>query len=146
MLDFDLAALYGVETKVLNQAVRRNADRFPDDFMFRLSPEEVFNLKSQIVTSSLWGGRRKRPNAFTEHGVAMLSSVLRSSRAVAVNIQIMRAFVELRRTGEMTAGLEQKLDALEKRYDRQFQGVFEAIRQMMLPSKVPKRRIGYRPD
>ena len=143
LLDSDLAFLYGVETKVLNQAVRRNVARFPSDFMFPLSAEESANLKSQIVTSSAWGGRRKRPHAFTEQGVAMLSSVLRSPRAVAVNIEIVRAFVELRRALETTAGLARKLEALERRYDGQFMSVFEAIRQLMLPTKSPTKRIGY---
>lgn len=146
ILDFDLASLYEVETKALNQAVRRNLERFPADFMFRLTTEEIANLKSQIVTSSSWGGRRKRSYAFTEQGVAMLSSVLRSRRAVLVNVQIMRAFVELRRTLETTAGLARKLEALERRYDGQFQSVFEAIRQLMLPVKQSTRRIGYKQE
>ncbi len=143
LLDSDLAFLYGVETKALNQAVRRNAARFPLDFMFPLTAEEGANLKSQIVTSSAWGGRRKRPYAFTEQGVAMLSSVLRSPRAVAVNIEIVRAFVELRRALETTAGLARKLETLERRYDGQFKNVFEAIRQLMIPSKSATKKIGY---
>lgn len=143
LIDFDLARLYGVETKALNQAVKRNAERFPPDFMFGLTKDEMTNLKSQTVTSSPWGGRRKAPYAFTEHGVAMLSSVLRSPRAVAVNIEIVRTFVELRRTAETTAGLASKLEALERRYDGQFKTVFEAIRQLMLPPRSPTKRIGY---
>jgi hypothetical protein len=144
LLDSDLAELYGVDTRVLNQAVRRNASRFPSDFMFQLTAEDVGNLKSQTVTSRSWGGRRKRPSAFTEQGVAMLSSVLRSPRAIAVNIEIMRTFVELRRTLETTAGLARKIEELERRYDSQFKSVFEAIRQLMLPAKPTARRIGYR--
>jgi hypothetical protein len=144
LLDEDLARLYGVETKVLNQAVRRNKARFPVDFMFQLTKVEAANLKSQIVTSRSHGGRRKATSAFTEQGVAMLSSVLRSPRAVAVNIEIMRAFVALRRTLETTAGLAHKIEALEVRYDGQFADVFEAIRQLVLPADQPKRRIGYK--
>ena len=144
LLDAHLAELYGVETRVLNQSVRRNADRFPADFMFRLSREEVDRLRSQIVISTSRGGRRWRPSAFTEQGVAMLSSVLRSPRAVAVNVEIMRAFVELRRVIESTAGLSRKLDALERKYDGQFQSVFEAIRQLMAPPDRPRRRIGFK--
>lgn len=144
LLDAHLAELYGVETRVLNQSVRRNADRFPADFMFRLSREEVDRLRSQIVISNSRGGRRWRPSAFTEQGVAMLSSVLRSPRAVAVNVEIMRAFVELRRVIESTAGLSRKLDALERKYDGQFQSVFEAIRQLMAPPDRPRRRIGFK--
>src|SRR5438132_9406726 len=131
MLSQDLAILYGVAVKVLNQAVKRNAVRFPTDFVFQLQPEELANLKSQFVTSS-WGGlRRARPYAFTEQGVAMLSSVLKSKRAVQVNIAIMRAFVRLR---ELIAGhqdLARKLAELEKRYDAQFKVVFDAIRNLM---------------
>jgi hypothetical protein len=144
MLDLDLAELYEVPTKVLNQAVRRNKDRFPADFMFRLNAREFEILRSQSVTSSGWGGTRYPPNAFTEQGVAMLSSVLNSRRAIQVNIAIIRAFVRLR---EMLAGhadLARKLHALEKKYDHQFQVVFEAIRQLMAPPKPPKRRrIGF---
>jgi len=141
LLDADLAILYEVETKVLNQAVRRNIDRFPDDFAFRLSDEEFAILRSQTVTSS-WGGRRYPPYAFTEQGVAMLSSVLRSTRAVSVNIEIMRAFVHLRRLLATHEDLARKLTELEKRYDQQFAVVFEAIRQLMAPEpRTP--RIGF---
>ncbi len=141
-----LAALYEVETKVLNQAVKRNAERFPEDFMFQLSADEFANWKSQIVTSNPAAkmGVRRRPYAFTEQGVAMLSSVLRSDRAVAVNIEIMRAFVRLRRLLASHAELARKLGALEKKYDAQFKVVFDAIRQLMIPPSAPdRRRIGF---
>lgn len=143
MLGADLAALYEVETKALIQAVKRNIDRFPDDFMFQLTKQEVSNLKSQIVTSS-WGGRRYPPYAFTEQGVAMLSSVLRSKRAIRVNVEIMRVFVRIR---EMLAGhedLARKLVALERKYDTQFKVVFDAIRELMKPPEPRKKRsIGF---
>ncbi len=143
MVDHDLAQLYQVETRALLQAVKRNIERFPPDFMFQLTQEEARNLRSQFVTSS-WGGRRYLPYAFTEQGVAMLSSVLRSSRAVQVNIEIMRAFVRLRRLVDSNAELRRRLDELEKKYDAQFASVFEAIRQLMQPAPVPpKRRIGF---
>ena len=141
MLDADLATLYEVETKVLNQAVRRNIDRFPGDFAFRLSRDEFAILRSQTVTSR-WGGRRYPPYAFTEQGVAMLSSVLRSRRAVNVNIEIMRAFVHLRRLLATHKDLADKLDELEKRYDRQFRVVFDAIHQLMAPPE-PLTKIGF---
>jgi len=133
MLDADLAALYGVETRVLIQAVKRNIERFPMDFMFRLTRGEFKILRSQIVTSRRWGGRRYPPYAFTEQGVAMLSSVLRSGRAVQVNIEIMRAFVRLRRMLASNAELAAKLAALERKYDEQFKVVFDAIRRLMAP-------------
>ncbi len=142
MLDFDLAALYGVNTKVLNRAVRRNLDRFPDDFMFALSDQEFDDLRFQIGTSR-WGGRRYRPYAFTEQGVAMLSSVLRSERAVKVNIEIMRAFVRLRALLSSHEELARKLAALEKKYDVQFKAVFDAIRQLMTPPEPRRRPIGF---
>ena len=143
MLDQDLAAMYGVETRVLVQAVKRNLDRFPEDFMFQLSKDEFANLKSQIVISS-WGGRRTRPYAFTEQGVAMLASVLRSKRAILVNIEIMRTFVRLRRILATHEELACKLAALERRYDRQFKLIFDAIREIMTPKEPPKRRqIGF---
>lgn len=145
LLDADLAALYEVETKALVRAVKRNVERFPEDFMFQLSQKEFDELRSQLGASSSWGGRRYRPYAFTEQGVAMLSSVLRSRRAVLVNVEIMRAFVRLRRMLESNAGLARKLDALEKRYDAQFKVVFEAIRELMAPlAEPPRRRIGFR--
>ena len=144
LLDEDLARLYGVAVKQLNQQVRRNLDRFPEDFMFRLDADERANLRSQFVTSSSWGGRRYEPMAFTEQGVAMLSSVLRSPRAVQVNVEIMRAFVRLRRMLESNAELSRKLDALERKYDGQFRAVFDAIRELMTPARKPGKRIGFR--
>ena len=139
MLDADLAELYGVETRVLVQAVRRNNERFPDDFMFRLSSQEFAFLRSQSVTSSQWGGRRYPPYAFTEQGVAMLSSVLRSKRAVQVNIEIMRAFVRLREMLATHKDLARKLAAMERKYDAQFKVVFDAIRKLMAPPPARKR-------
>jgi hypothetical protein len=142
MLSPDLAELYGVPPKALVQAVKRNLERFPSDFMFQVTPAEFANLKSQIVTSS-WGGvRRALPYAFTEQGVAMLSSVLRSPRAIAVHVEIMRAFVRLRRMVASVEELGRKLAGLEQRYDAQFKVVFEAIRQLMQPLERP--RIGFR--
>jgi hypothetical protein len=142
LLDRDLATLYGVEVRILNQAVRRNIDRFPSDFMFQLSTEEFQNLKSQFVTSS-WGGVRKKPLAFTEQGVAMLSSVLKSKRAIQVNITIMRAFVELRRMMDLNKELLSRIEKLEEKYDRKFLVVFEAIKQLMKEDAVPKHKIGF---
>ena len=145
ILDKDLAALYGVSTKNLNKAVSRNLDRFPDDFMFQLDLQEVINLKFQFGTSS-WGGTRKLPRAFTEQGVAMLSSVLNSKRAVQVNIEIMRAFVKLRELLASHKDLALKLAEMEKKYDSQFKVVFDAIRELMTPIEPPsKPRIGFRP-
>jgi hypothetical protein len=143
LLDTTLAELYGVETRALVQAVKRNLDRFPDDFMFQLTSEEFSNLKSQNVISSGWGGRRTEPYAFTEQGVAMLSSVLKSKRAVEVNVEIMRAFVRLRRASDQQSELMLRLDALEERYDRQFGQVFEAIRALISEKVTPRRRIGF---
>ncbi len=146
MLDSDLASLYGVETRALNQAVRRNADRFPGDFIFQLSDEEFENWKSQIVTSNPAAkmGLRKRPFAFTEQGVAMLSSVLRSPRAAAVNVEIMRTFVRLRQMLGSNVELAGRLDELEKKYDARFRAVFDAIRRLMAPPPPPPRqRIGF---
>ena len=143
MLDEDLATLYEVGTKMLVRAVKRNRDRFPADFAFQLSDEEFEHLRSQIGTSSSWGGRRYAPYAFTEQGVAMLSSILRSPRAVSVNIEIMRAFVRLRQMLVSHADLARKLDALEKTYDAQFKVVFDALRQLMQPPVKPKRSIGF---
>jgi len=128
ILDRDLASLYEVEVRTLNQSVKRNIKRFPNDFMFQLSPEEFKNLKSQFVISS-WGGVRKLPLAFTEQGVAMLSGLLNSERAIKVNIEIMRAFVQLRK--------------LESKYDEQFKIVFEAIRQLIREDDKPKGKIGF---
>lgn len=145
MLDEDLARLYDVETRILTRAVRRNADRFPPDFMFQPSDQEVANLRSQIgISSSSYGGRRYRPLVFTEQGIAMLSTVLRSKKAVRVNIEIMRAFVKLRAFISSNQELARKLAELEQRYDRQFKVVFDAIRGLMSPTGPPKqRRIGF---
>ncbi|MBI2802929.1 MAG: ORF6N domain-containing protein [Gammaproteobacteria bacterium] len=145
LLDADLAALYEVPTKVLVQAVKRNAERFPADFMFQLSEQEFARLRSQFVTSNGGGrgGRRTAPYAFTEQGVAMLSTVLRSPRAIAVNIEIMRAFVRLREALTSHQDLARKFAALEAKYDAQFTTVFEAIRQLMLPPSTKRRGIGF---
>jgi hypothetical protein len=146
MLDRDLASLYGVPTKVLVQAVKRNAARFPADFMFQLSKEELENWRSQIVTSNARArmSLRRQPYAFTEQGVAMLSSVLRSARAVQVNIEIMRAFVRMRQILATHADLARKLNDLERKYDVQFKMVFDAIRELMAPPPDTKRgKIGF---
>lgn len=150
MLDADLAQLYGVKTKALNQAVKRNIERFPVDFMFRLTEEERRRvLRSQIVTSkSVRGGRRYLPMVFTEQGVAMLSGVLNSPRAIQVNIAIMRAFVKLRQMLASRKDLAWKLAELERKlstHNAQIQSLFEAIRQLMAPRKSPYRRIGFHP-
>jgi hypothetical protein len=152
MLDADLAELYQVETFNLNKAVKRNIDRFPQDFMFQLTKQEADSLRFQIGMSKTEGrgGRRYLPYVFTEHGVAMLSTVLNSERAVKVNIEIMRAFVRLRQMLASNAELARKLDALEKKYDAQFKVVFDAIRQLMTPpvtrkrKRKRKRKIGFR--
>ena len=162
LLDADLAGLYGVATKVLNQAVKRNAERFPEDFMFQLTPEESEAMRSQIVTASsrdggIWSqsvtssrkhrGATYRPYAFTEQGVAMLSSVLRSPRAVEVNIAIMRTFVQLRRLMDSNRDLARRIEALERRYDEQFASVFDAIKRLVAEDEGrkarPKRRVGF---
>jgi len=145
MLDFHPAELYGIEVKFLKRAVRRNVDRFPHDFMFELTNEEYDVLRSQFGTSS-WGGRRYPPYAFTEQGVAMLSSVLRSQRAVQVNIQIIRTFVKLREIISTHKELAFKLKQLEtkvERHDEEIQAIFEAIHQLMAPPEKPKRPIGF---
>jgi len=142
MLDRDLAALFGVATRDLNKAVTRNLDRFPGDFMVQLTKDEFANLKFHFGTSR-WGGARKPPRAFTEQGVAMLSGVLRSKRAVQVNIEIMRTFVRLREMLASHVELARKLAALEKKVDYQYRAVFEAIRQLMVPLEKPKRRLGF---
>jgi hypothetical protein len=162
MLDSDLARLYGVDVRTLNQAVRRNSARFPADFVFRLTANEARTLRSQIVLSNLRARRRAlrsqtvildngrgrhrkyTPYAFTEQGVAMLSSVLRSPRAIVVNVEIMRAFVQLRRLLDSNAELTRRLAELERKYDGQFKVVFDAIRQLMSPSPRSSRRIGFR--
>ena len=143
MLSPDLAELYEVETKVLIQAVKRNQDRFPEDFMFQLNATEFENLKSQFVTSSWGGARRARPYAFTEQGIAMLSGILRSKRAVQVNIEIMRAFVQLREMLISHQELAHRLDDMENKYDAQFKVVFDAIRQLATSSSKSKRQIGF---
>lgn len=148
MLDSDLAELYGVEVRALNQAVKRNPGRFPPDFMFSLTQQEVALLRSQNVISNAplpaRGGRRTLPFAFTEQGVAMLSSVLKSERAVQANVEIMRAFVRLRSMAAQNLVLARRLDERESKYDRQFKVVFDAIRELMTPSApTPKRRIGF---
>lgn len=144
MIDRDLAELYGVETKQLKRAVRRNIDRFPTDFMFEMTKEELNNWRCQIGTSnSIKMGLRYTPLAFTEQGVAMLSSVINSKRAIQVNIQIMRTFTRLR---EMLAGhkdLQKKIEEMESKYDKQFRVVFEAIKQLLKEEKNPKRKIGF---
>jgi len=144
MLDRDLAELYQVPTRRLNEQVKRNLTRFPADFMFQLSDEEAENLRSQFATSSTsHGGRRYLPYVFTEQGVAMLSSVLNSERAVQVNIAIMRTFVKLRQMLASNADLARKLAAMEKKYDSQFKMVFDAIRELMRPPEPKKRKIGF---
>ncbi len=144
MLDADLAVLYGVTTKRLNEQVRRNIARFPGDFMFRLTLEEVESLRSQFATSNKGrGGRRYAPLVFTEQGIAMLSTVLNSERAIQANIEIMRAFVRLRELMATRKDLAKKLEALEKKYDAQFKVVFDAIRQLMAPPEPKKRKIGF---
>lgn len=158
MLDAELAALYGVETKVLVQAIKRNIERFPADFMFQLSTEEFANLRSQFVTSSSgYGGRRYAPYAFTEQGVAMLSSVLNSQRAIAINIEIMRAFVQVRSMAathqdlaKQLAELQDKTESLAMSHDTfsrntraQLKQVFDALRELMTPPEPPKRPIGF---
>ena len=143
ILDADLADLYGVATRVLVQAVKRNLERFPADFMFQLTKEEFAVLRSQTGTSRGWGGRRYPPYAFTEQGVAMLASVLNSRRAVQVNIEIMRAFVRMRRMLASHAKLEKKLLELEEKYDGQFAIVFEALKHLMAPPEPKHRRIGF---
>lgn len=149
MLDSDLAELYEVETKVLVQAVKRNAERFPKDFMFQLFDREMEVLRSQIVTSNgieaqiKRGGRRYNAYAFTELGVAMLSSVLKSDRAVAVNIQIMRTFVQLRNMLMTYDALRKKIESMERKYDKQFKAVFDVLRQLLKEEEEPKRKIGF---
>jgi len=152
MLDEDLADLYGVETKRLVEQVKRNLERFPRDFMFQLSKDEAAALRSQIATSNAGrGGRRYAPYVFTEQGVAMLSSVLRSKRAIAVNIEIVRAFVELRRVAGSFAALQTKLEELERamtgrldQHDEQLDQIFKILHQLITPPQRPKRPVGFR--
>ena len=146
MLDYDLAALYGVETRALKQAVRRNPDRFPNDFMFELSEQEIDTVVSQFVIPDRRRFGGAKPMAFTEQGIAMLSSVLNSERAIKVNIAIMRAFVKLRQTLETNRELAQKFSELERRvgkHDEEISAILEAIRQLMAPPERPRREIGF---
>ena len=143
MLDRDLAELYGVETRTLNQSVRRNLERFPPDFMFELTRDEIAGISQFVTSSSLKFS--KRVTAFTEQGVAMLSSVLRSKRAIAVNVEIMRTFAKLRQILTSNAELALRLDELEGKYDRQFKVVFDAIRLLMNPTPSNRKEIGFRP-
>ncbi len=147
MIDRDIAALYGVETKVLNQAVKRNRERFPEDFMFQLTQSELENWKSQIVTSNKEKmGLRRRPYAFTEHGILMLSSVLNSERAIQVNIQIMRTFNKLRELMIEHQDLRDKIEELEKKYDYQFKVIFDTIKKLLDPPQKRKGPIGFQPQ
>lgn len=142
MLDRDLAELYGVETEQITRQVRRHIDRFPDDFLLQLTQKEVTNLIRHFGGST-WGGTRKPPFAFTEHGILMLSSVLNSQQAILVNIQIMRTFTKLRKILESHQELRQKIEEIEKKYDHQFRVVFDAIKKILAPPKKPKRQIGF---
>ena len=142
-MDQDLAELYNVDTKVLIQSVKRNIKRFPGDFMFQLTKEEFIDLRSQFVTSS-WGGRRYYPYAFTEQGVAMLSSVLNSERAIRVNIQIIRTFTQLRELLATHKDLREKIENIEKKYDKQLREIFEAIKHLLAEKTKPKNPIGFR--
>lgn len=146
MLDYDLATLYEVPTKVLNQAVRRNKTRFPDDFMFQLTKEEAKSLRSQFVTLQENQHFKYMPYAFTEHGILMLSSVLNSERAVQVNIQIMRTFTKMREMLMNYEEIKQKIEDMEEKYNYQFKVVFEAIRQSLEPPKKPEKKIGFQND
>lgn len=143
MLDADLAGLYGVETRILVRAVKRNLSRFPEDFMFQLNSDEFSILRSHFGISSRWGGRRYPPYAFTEQGVAMLSSVLRSGRAIQVNVEIMRTFVRIRRMLASNEDLKNELSRLESKYDRKFRVIFEVIRQLMTQPTRSGRVIGF---
>lgn len=143
MFDRDLANLYQVETKVLNQAVKRNIQRFPEDFMFQITKEEFNSLRSQNVTLKRGQHRKYLPYVFTDQGVAMLSSVLNSERAIQVNIQIMRAFVKLKEMLSTHKDLKQKIEEMEKKYDYQFKIVFDAIKQLLEPPTKPKGKIGF---
>ena len=143
MLDRDLSELYGVETRTLKQAVRRNINRFPADFMFELTKSEEKSLRSQIVTLKRGQHSKYLPFAFTEQGVAMLSSVLKSERAIQVNIQIMRAFNKLRKLLETHKDLKRKIESMEKKYDENFKIVFEAIKQLLETEEKPKKQIGF---
>lgn len=148
MLDMDLAILYGVATKVLKQAIKRNIDRFPDDFMFELTKDELDNWRSQIVTSnlSLKQGLRIRPLVFTEQGIAMLSSVLNSTRAIQINIQIIRIFTKLRRMIDAYKELRDKVEEMEKNNETNFREIFRVIRLLIKEDEKPKNKIGFRSD
>ena len=144
ILDSDLAQIYGVETRVFNQAIRRNIGRFPEDFMFGLTTEEFESLMSQIVISKIGrGGRRKLPLVFTEHGALMAANVLNSPRAVEASVQVVRAFVRMRSMLASNAELSKKIESLEKKYDGQFKAVFDAIKKLMMPPDKPKGGIGF---
>lgn len=146
MFDFDLAELYEVEPKVLNQAVQRNIERFPEDFAFKLTEQEMFQLEDKNKLSSGWGGKRKSSRVFTEHGILMLSSVLRSEKAVKVNIQIMRTFIALREALLSYGELNRKIEEMESKYDAQFTAVFETIRSMLYEDEENSRRLGFNLD
>jgi len=145
MLDADLAELYGVPTKALNQAIKRNAERFPDDFMFQIAREEAEFLRSQTVTIKTVRGKHWKylPYVFTEHGAIMAASVLNSPRAIEASVYVVRAFVKMREVLATHKELVWRLDEMEGKYDRQFKAVFDAIRALMEPPKIPPRRIGY---
>lgn len=147
ILDSDLAALYGVTVKRLNEQVKRNQDRFPEDFVFQLTENEWKNLRSQSATSRGHGGRRYMPFAFTEHGAIMAATVLNSPQAVTMSLAVVRAFVKLRRMALSVEGLARKVNALEQKYDKQFKVVFDAVRRLMAPPpEPPKRKIGFKKD
>lgn len=146
ILDADLAALYGVETKRLNEQVKRNRDRFPEDFHFQLTEKEWKALRSQNATSKGRGGRRYMPYAFTEHGAVMAANVLNSPQAIQMSVAVVRAFVRLRRMALSVEGVARKVEALEKKYDKQFKVVFDAIRQLILQPEPKRKRIGFHTD
>jgi len=143
ILDTDLAALYGVPVKRLNEQVRRNADRFPEDFVFQLSEQEWKALRSRFATSKGRGGRRYLPYAFTEHGAIMAANVLNSTQAIQMSVAVVRAFVRLRRMALSVEGLARKVAELEKKYDASFRVVFDAVRQLMNPPQPPRKPIGF---
>ncbi len=144
ILDVDIAELYGVSTKRLNEQVKRNIDRFPEDFMFQLTQDEYDDLRSQFATSSSWGGRRYPPYVFTEHGAVMLANVLKSEAAINASIQVVRAFVRLREMLASHKELSRKLDQMERKYDAQFKEVFNAIRKLMAIPESGQRKIGFK--
>ena len=146
ILDSTLASLYKVPTKRLNEAIKRNRHRFPDDFMFQLTEKEALSLRSQIATSKSRGGRRYLPYVFTEHETLMAANVLNSPRATAMSVEIVRAFIRLRQMSLSVEGLARKIRSLEQKYNSQFKVVFDAIRQLMIPPEPPKRKIGFITD